>query len=139
MLLRASCSDGANRLDAELKSESHWHKVSVRPGGDAACPFPESREFGLGDNSSRNPGSAGADVAHSAQSHGRESRAGNCPPRLVKIFMRRDCSIGVGRRDVLDSGCHVADPAQAEQGQGRAERCSCLGGCVLGDNALGTG
>ena len=51
MPLRASCSDGANRPDAELKSESHWHKVSVRPGGDAACPFPESREFGLGDRS----------------------------------------------------------------------------------------
>ena len=30
--------------------------------------------------------------------------------------MRRDCSIGVGRQDVLDSGCHVADRAQAEQG-----------------------
>ena len=59
--------------------------------------------------------------------------------RLVKIFMRRDCSIGVGRQDVLDSGCHVADRAQAEQGRGRAERCSCLGGCVLRDNALGTG
>jgi serine/threonine-protein kinase len=37
-------------------------------------------------------------------------------PRLVKIFMRRGCSIGVSRRDVLDSGCHVADRAQAEQG-----------------------
>src|SRR5215472_1859893 len=61
MPLRARCSDGANRPDAEWKSESHWHKVSVRPGGDAVCPFPESREFGLGDNSSRNPGSAGAD------------------------------------------------------------------------------
>ena len=59
--------------------------------------------------------------------------------RLVKIFMRRDCSIGVGRQGVLDSGCHVADRAQAEQGRGRAERCSCLGGCVLRDNALGTG
>ena len=30
--------------------------------------------------------------------------------------MRRDCSIGVGHQDVLDSGCHVADRAQAEQG-----------------------
>jgi hypothetical protein len=59
--------------------------------------------------------------------------------RLVKIFMRRDCSIGVSRRDVLDSGYHVAHRAQAEQGRGRAERCSCLGGCVLGDNAPGTG
>jgi len=59
--------------------------------------------------------------------------------RLVKIFMRRDCSIGVGRQDVLDSGCHVADRVQAEQRRGRAERCSCLGGCVLRDNALGTG
>jgi hypothetical protein len=59
--------------------------------------------------------------------------------RLVKIFMRRDCSIGVSRRDVLDSGCHVADQAQAQEGQGRAERCSCLGDCVLRDNALGTG
>jgi len=58
---------------------------------------------------------------------------------LVKIFMRRDCSIGVGRQDVLDSGCHVAHRAQAEQLWGRAKRCSCLGGCVLGDNALGTG
>ena len=47
--------------------------------------------------------------------------------RLVKIFMRRDCrSIGVGRRDVLDSGCHAADPAQAEQGRGRAERAFCV-------------
>jgi hypothetical protein len=36
---------------------------------------------------------------------------------MVKIFMRRGSSIGVGRRDVLDSGCHVADRAQAEQGQ----------------------
>src|SRR6516165_8859254 len=59
--------------------------------------------------------------------------------RLVKIFMRRDCSSGVGRQDVLDSGCHVADRAQAEQGRGRAARCSCLDGCVLRDNALGTG
>jgi hypothetical protein len=25
---------------------------------------------------------------------------------LVKIFMRRECSIGVSRQDVLDSGCH---------------------------------
>jgi len=25
--------------------------------------------------------------------------------RLVKIFMRRGCSIGVGRQGVLDSGC----------------------------------
>jgi hypothetical protein len=39
---------------------------------------------------------------------------------LVKIFMRRDCSIGVGRRDVLDSGCHVAHRAQAEQGRGKS-------------------
>jgi hypothetical protein len=59
--------------------------------------------------------------------------------RMVKIFMRRGCSTGVGRQGVLDSGFQVADRAQAEQGQGRAERCSCLGGCVLGDNALGTG
>jgi len=59
--------------------------------------------------------------------------------RLVKIFMRPDCSIGVSRRDVLDSGCHVAHRAQAEQGRGRAAGCSCLGGCVLRDNALGTG
>jgi hypothetical protein len=58
--------------------------------------------------------------------------------RLVKIFMRRDCSIGVGRRDVLDSGCHVTHRAPAEQGRGRAARCSLLGGCVLRDNALGT-
>jgi hypothetical protein len=57
-----------------------------------------------------------------------KTRAGQ---RMVKIFMWRGCSIGVGRRDVLDSGCHVADRAQAEQGRGRAERCSCLGGCVL--------
>ena len=35
--------------------------------------------------------------------------------------MRRGCSIGVGRQDVLDSGCHVADPAQAEQGRGYGE------------------
>jgi hypothetical protein len=60
-------------------------------------------------------------------------------PRLVKILMRRDCSIGVGRRDVLDSGCLVANRAQAEHGRGRAERCSCLGDCVLRDNGLGTG
>jgi hypothetical protein len=33
--------------------------------------------------------------------------------RLVKIFMRRGCT-GVSRRGVLDSGCHVADWAQAE-------------------------
>jgi len=59
--------------------------------------------------------------------------------RLVKIFMRRGCSTGVSRQGVLDSGCHVAHRAQAEQGQGRAARCSCLGGCVLRDNALGTG
>jgi len=38
--------------------------------------------------------------------------------RMAKIFMRRDCSIGVGRQDVLDSGCHVADRAQAEPGRG---------------------
>ena len=54
--------------------------------------------------------------------------------RMVKIFMRRGCSTGVSRQDVLDSGCHVADRAQAEQGRGRAARCSCLGGCVLRDN-----
>jgi len=59
--------------------------------------------------------------------------------RMVKIFMRRGCSTGVGRKGVLDSGCHVADRAQAEQGRGRAARCSCLDGCVLRDNALGTG
>jgi hypothetical protein len=57
--------------------------------------------------------------------------------RMVKKFMRRDCSIGVGRRDVLDSRCQVADGAQAEQGRERAERCSCLGDCVLRDNAPG--
>jgi hypothetical protein len=38
--------------------------------------------------------------------------------------MRRDCSIGVGRRDVLDSRCQVADRPQAEQGRGRAEFCT---------------
>jgi hypothetical protein len=54
-------------------------------------------------------------------------------PRKVKIFMQRDCSIGAGRRDVLDSGCHVADRAQAEQGRGRGECCFCLDGCVLRD------
>jgi len=59
--------------------------------------------------------------------------------RMVKIFMRRGCSTGVSRQGVLDSGCHVADRAQAELGRGRAERCSCLDGCVLRDNALGTG
>jgi hypothetical protein len=59
--------------------------------------------------------------------------------RLVKIFMRRDHSIGVGRRDALDSKCHVADLAQAEQGQGRAERFPCPGDSVPYDNALGTG
>src|SRR6516165_8859018 len=60
-------------------------------------------------------------------------------PRMVKIFMRRGCSTGVSRQGVLDSGCHVADRAQAELGRGRAARCSCLDGCVLRDNALGTG
>jgi small GTP-binding protein len=59
--------------------------------------------------------------------------------RMVKIFMRRGCSTGVSRQGVLDSGCHVADRAQAELGRGRAVRCSCLDGCVLRDNALGTG
>jgi hypothetical protein len=58
---------------------------------------------------------------------------------FVRIFMRRGCSIGVSHRGVLDSGCHVADRAQAEQERGRAEGCSCLGGCVLRDNAFGTG
>src|SRR5215472_6889425 len=58
--------------------------------------------------------------------------------RLVKILMRRDCSIGVGRRDVLDSRRHVADRAQAEQERGRAERCSCLGDCVLRDTTQQT-
>jgi len=48
-------------------------------------------------------------------------RGGNSG-RLVKIFMRRDCSTGVSRQGVLDSGCHVADRAQAEKGQGRAAR-----------------
>ena len=52
--------------------------------------------------------------------------------RMVKIFMRRGCSTGVGRQGVLDSGFQVADRAQAEQGQGRAERCS----AVIGDEAL---
>jgi hypothetical protein len=42
--------------------------------------------------------------------------------RMVKIFMRRGCSTGVSRQGVLDSGCHVADRAQAEQGRGRAAR-----------------
>src|SRR6516165_9235089 len=59
--------------------------------------------------------------------------------RMVKIFMRRGCSTGVSRQGVLDSGCHVADRAQAELGRGRAARCSCLDGCVPRDNALGTG
>ena len=59
--------------------------------------------------------------------------------RMVKIFMRRGYSTGVSRQGVLDSGCHIADRAQAEQGRGRAARCSCLGGCALRDNALGTG
>jgi hypothetical protein len=36
--------------------------------------------------------------------------------RLVKIFMRRDCNTEVSRRGALDSGCQVADWAQAEQG-----------------------
>jgi hypothetical protein len=53
--------------------------------------------------------------------------------------MRRGCSTGVTSQGVLDSGCHVADRAQAEQGRGRAARCACLDGCVLRDNALGTG
>jgi hypothetical protein len=61
------------------------------------------------------------------------------PRRLVKIFMRRDCSIGVGRRDVLDSGWPRRRPGSSRAGAGRAERCSCLGGCVLRDNALGIG
>jgi hypothetical protein len=48
--------------------------------------------------------------------------------RMVKVFMRRDCNTEVSRRGALDSGCQVADWAQAEQRQGRAQRCSCLGG-----------
>ena len=35
---------------------------------------------------------------------------------MVKIFIRRGCSRGVNRRGVLDSGWHVADRAQVEQG-----------------------
>ena len=34
-----------------------------------------------------------------------------CQTPFGKIFMRRDCSIGVGRRDVLDSRCHVGNRA----------------------------
>ena len=76
--------------------------------------------------------------------HGANARHGIHPhrdatSRMVKIFMRRGCSTGVSRQGVLDSGCHVADRAQAELGRGRAARCSCLDGCVLRDNALGTG
>ena len=48
--------------------------------------------------------------------------------------MRRGCSTEVSRRGVLDSGFQVADWAQAEQGRGRAERCSYLGGFSLGGN-----
>ena len=47
--------------------------------------------------------------------------------------MRRGCSTGVSRRGVLDNGCHVGGRAQAGPRQGRAERCSCLGDCVLRD------
>ena len=43
-----------------------------------------------------------------------------CCPRLVKIFMRRDCSNGVGRQDVLDSGCHVADRGSSGAGAGKS-------------------
>src|SRR6516162_3543827 len=57
--------------------------------------------------------------------------------RLVKIFMRRECNTEVSRRGALDSGCQVADWAQGEQGQGRAQRCSCLGGFSPGDNDQG--
>jgi len=38
--------------------------------------------------------------------------------------MRGGCSTGVSRRGVVDSGCHFADRAQAEQGRGRAAHCS---------------
>jgi hypothetical protein len=54
--------------------------------------------------------------------------------RLVKIFMRRDCNTEVSRRGALDRGCQVADWAQSAQGQGRAQRCPCLGGFFPGDN-----
>ena len=36
---------------------------------------------------------------------------------MVKIFMRRGCSTGVSRRDVLDSGCHVADRLKPSGGR----------------------
>src|SRR6516164_4649660 len=49
--------------------------------------------------------------------------------------MRRDCNTEVSRRGALDSGCQVADWAQGEQGQGRAQRCSCLGGFFPGDTS----
>ena len=69
------------------------------------------------------------------ESSSRFTNASTSPGRLVKIFMRRGYSTGVSRPGVLDSGCHVADRAQAELGRGRAERCFCLGGFVLHDNA----
>jgi hypothetical protein len=50
-----------------------------------------------------------------------------------QIFMRGGYSTGVSRPGILDTGCHVADRAQAERERGRAERCSCLDGCVLRD------
>jgi hypothetical protein len=40
--------------------------------------------------------------------------------RLVKVFMRRDCTTGVSRQAVLNNGCHVAHRAQAEQGLGKS-------------------
>ena len=59
----------------------------------------------------------------------------DCSSRLVKIFMRRDCNTEVSRRGAHDSRCQVADWAQAEQGQGRAQ--GCLGGFFSGDNDQG--
>ena len=43
---------------------------------------------------------------------------------LVKIFMRLGCSTEVSRRAILDSGCHVADWAHAEQGRESLRRIS---------------
>jgi hypothetical protein len=123
-------------------TEKNVAKLRVAWTYDSVAPLPDTRADSGASGSGR-----GAAPGRGAATHPRLSEAtplvvGDVMylgTRLVKIFMRRDCSIGVGRRGVLDSGCHVADGAQAEKGRERAERCSCLGGCVLRDNALGTG
>jgi hypothetical protein len=52
-------------------------------------------------------------------SHEKQQSLGSSAGRMVKIFMRRGCSTGVSCQGVLDSGCHVADRAQAEKGRSK--------------------